>query len=278
MAQPGHTPAEGAGAAHVVTRDCPGCGGTACTPLPDYSRAPWTTVACDACGFVYLREAPVYDRLEEEFAWEKTFAAETERRAQARPAFSRVDRATRWRLALFRRDEAATYREVFGEGNVLDVGCGGGTRLPEPLVPFGIEISKDLAARADAHMQTRGGRTVQASAIGGLSAFPDGFFSGALLRSFLEHEIDPKGLLSGLHRVLRPGGAVYVKVPNFGSLNRRVMGVRWCGFRFPDHVNYFTMKSLADMARDCGYAIEPRGGLTRPVSDNLYAVLRKPVT
>jgi hypothetical protein len=82
-------------------------------------------------------------------------------------------------------------------------------------------------------------------------------------------------VLSELHRTLAPGGVALIKVPNHASLNRRVTGRKWCGYRYPDHLNYFTPASLRRMAEACGY--EARFGPTDrlPTSDNMYARLHK---
>jgi predicted SAM-dependent methyltransferase len=125
-------------------------------------------------------------------------------------------------------------------------------------------------------MRTRGGHAIHAPAVEGVKQFPDRYFSGILLRSFLEHEAQPKALLKECARVLAPYGAIYVRVPNFGSLNRRVLGGKWCGFRHPDHVNYFTTRSLAAMAGDFGLTLELLNPIRLPFDDNINAVL-KPV-
>ncbi len=77
-------------------------------------------------------------------------------------------------------------------------------------------------------------------------------FNGVIMHSYLEHEVEVMAVLNGAFRALRPGGKVYVRVPNFGSLNRRLIGAKWCGFRYPDHVNYFTLASLRQVASRAG--------------------------
>jgi SAM-dependent methyltransferase len=134
---------------------------------------------------------------------------------------------------------------------VLDVGCGSG-RVPEPFIPFGIEISGALFER---HMRGRGGWAVHAPALKGIGQFQTGYFSGIVLRSFLEHEVAPKAVLQESARVLADEGSIFVRVPNFGSVNRRVIGGGWCGVRHPDHVNYFTLRSLQKMPADCGLQV-----------------------
>ena len=73
------------------------------------------------------------------------------------------------------------------------------------------------------------------------------------LGASLEHEADPLPVLKGLRRVLAPTAFAVVKVPNYGSLNRIVMGQRWCGFRYPDHLNYFSPDTLRAMAKKAGF-------------------------
>ena len=53
------------------------------------------------------------------------------------------------------------------------------------------------------------------------------------------------------------------------------MGRRWCGFRYPDHLNYFSPNTLRAMANKAGF--ETSFGLTGclPTSDNMWAVLTK---
>jgi SAM-dependent methyltransferase len=164
------------------------------------------------------------------------------------------------------------------EGRVVDLGCGEGAallKLPPAYTPFGIEISSALAAHADRLFRGRGGYAINASSLSGLRQFPDGFFDAATLRSYLEHEQHPMPVLRELRRVLAPRGFAVVKVPNFGSLNRIVTGRRWCGFRYPDHLNYFTPRTLTAMAARCGFST--RFGVTGwlPTSDNMWAVLSK---
>ena len=163
-------------------------------------------------------------------------------------------------------------------GNILDLGCGDGHALmgfPPSFTPFGIEISSRLAAAADGAFAARGGYAVNAACTEGLRQFPEGFFAAASLRSYLEHEADPLPVLDGLRRVLAPDGFAVVKVPNYGSINRIVMGRRWCGFRYPDHLNYFAPDTLRAMAGKAGFMTD--FGLTGclSTSDNMWAVLTR---
>jgi SAM-dependent methyltransferase len=268
--------------AEPALRSCPLCSAdNRAQSASPYSKSPWNLKNCAKCGFVFLENPPDYAELEENFAWEKTSAAEEERRATERPFARRLSRGFRhFRQRVLKRDKLLTLlNEQLPRGKVLDIGCGGGgvlSRLPERFEPHGIEISRALAAQADALAQARGGHVVQASAIVGLTQLAPDSMDGALLSGFLEHETQPALLLRELRRVLRPGAPVIIKVPNYGCINRTVRGAKWCGFRHPDHVNYFTPASLIQLARDCGYRIARCTlGDRWPLSDNLWAVLQK---
>jgi SAM-dependent methyltransferase len=255
-------------------RACPQCGSEAFEELPGYSSAPWQIAECHECRFVFLRNPPAYEQLVSKFAWEKTRVAEVERRKERSPIRMWLDRMTRFRAGIYSPEVGGRLKRLFKPGPVLDVGCGSGKKVPEPFIPFGIEISEELCRQADAHMAARGGRAIHAPAVEGVKQFPDRYFTGILLRSFLEHEAQPRALLEECSRVLTLDGAIYVRVPNFGSLNRRLLGGKWCGFRYPDHVNYFTTRSLAAMAGDFGLKLELLNPIRLPLDDNINAVLR----
>jgi hypothetical protein len=54
-----------------------------------------------------------------------------------------------------------------------------------------------------------------------------------------------------------------------------VVGPKWCGFRYPDHVNYFTLHSLRDVAARAGFTTGLVNRISFPVDDNVSVLLRK---
>jgi SAM-dependent methyltransferase len=267
---------------NTVQRDCPYCGkdNTAYAPTT-FGDNDWPIKACSACGFVYIEVAPVYERLVEEFAWEKTSAAETARRVSQEPIRNSISKRLKaFRHRWLKRDKLPwLIRRYVGPGNVLDIGCGAGgsiSDLDQIYVPHGIEISRALALRAEQRVKSRGGHILHDNAISGLHKFPSDYFSGVLLSAFLEHEINPRILLMEVYRTLSPGGRCIVKVPNFASLNRVIRGKKWCGFRLPDHINYFTPTNLVGMCDQIGFRIERFALMDRlPTSDNMWIVIQK---
>jgi SAM-dependent methyltransferase len=268
------------GTVPVVHRNCQLCGrNNDDAPPSAFSYRPWTIKECPGCGFVYIDTAPRYEVQTATMAWERTTKIEEQRRAALRPISYKLSKRTRFRMHFLPKRTMVGYVAARIEGgHVLDLGCGDGHAMagfPPPFVPFGIEISAAAAAIADRAFRARGGHAISAPCVEGLRRFPKGFFAAASLRSYLEHEAEPLRVIENLRRVLAPRGFAVVKVPNYSSLNRRVMGRRWCGFRYPDHLNYFTPETLGSMAHKAGF--ETDFGLTGrlPTSDNMWAVLTK---
>ena len=213
-------------------------------------------MACGACRFVYLRTVPDYDQVADTFAWDKTAPAERARRAKQK--WGKLDAVTRWRTRIGHWLDRTQIRQSLPTGGrVLDIGCGGSCRIPSGRIPFGAEISKTLADAARSAFEAQGGSVVNAPGLDALRGFPDGFFAAILMRSYLEHERQPHEVLSDAFRCLGPGGTVFVRVPNFASVNRVAMGKAWCGFRFPDHVNYFTGASLRRLGERVRLPLSP---------------------
>lgn len=254
-------------------RACPICGSDEASALPDYSPDPWKVASCAGCGLTYLRNPAAYEALEEDFAWEKTYVQKKEA-SPGSTAFSPLARRIRDALGM-QRDKTASFRRWFNDGHVLDVGCGDGGRITPPMTPYGIELSKALHARADKNMRAAGGYCLHGPGAEAIWRFDADQFDGIVMHSYLEHETDVMGVLRGAYRALKPEGGLFVRVPNFGSLNRRVIGPKWCGFRYPDHVNYFTLDTLTDAAARAGFEVSLINRITLPVDDNISALLRK---
>jgi SAM-dependent methyltransferase len=256
-------------------RPCPACSSDAVTAL-DYAPDPWAIGQCDACGLVFLRNPVDYTALEVEHAWETTYETAHQEREEKRGPLRRAARQVRhWGYAV-RGSAARVYLRHLSPGPILDIGCGDVVRFDAPYVPYGIELSKTLAARADAEMRERGGYCLQGAGAERIGDFPENHFSGVLMHSFLEHEVNFPDLLRGCLRVLKPGGRAFIRVPNFAALNRRIQGANWAGFRHPDHVNYFTPDTLAQACATAGFDFTLVNRHKIWLDDNIQGLAIKP--
>jgi 2-polyprenyl-3-methyl-5-hydroxy-6-metoxy-1,4-benzoquinol methylase len=258
-----------------------------------YAPAPWVLKKCLETDIIFLANPPAYEELSETYAYEVTFKKESEARRQAEPiryAFSTM--LKRFRARVLKRNKVlGILRGLIADSrsaqvNVLDVGCGWGellqilmTSLPPAerarVAPHGVEISRALAQLSDDKLRPLGGRCVHASAQDGVLRFDEDYFDVIIMASYLEHEASPLAVLENCRKRLKADGHIIVKVPNFACFNRMIRGPKWSGFRWPDHVNYFTPKTLRAMAARAGLEVVRMNALDiTPFSDNMYALLR----
>jgi SAM-dependent methyltransferase len=265
-----------------MPRPCPICAAdNSRRPAHHYSQPPWELKQCAQCGLVYLENPPAALQLETDFAWDKTWSEEHARRRRREPFLYYTGRALQSiPKKLFQRDKLiASIRRFVVPGPILDVGCASGhtlLKLPDAYIPYGLDVTHE-AAIAHQRFSTRGGQAIQGDAISVLRNFPENLFSGVLMSSYLEHETDPRSALELATRVLRPGGRLILKVPNYACWNRTVRGARWCGFRYPDHVNYFNPALLLRLVQSSGLRIARSSFLDHlPTSDNMWLIAEKP--
>ena len=245
-----------------------------------YVTNSFPVIKCPRCSFVYLNKSPLYEELKENIAWEKSYYKEIKSRSKSRPINHKLSTLTRWRFKIVpKSDFSSLIFEYSQAGKVLDIGCGDGTKLSnlnDKFTPYGIEISKTLSKAANLFFKQYGGSCINEPAIDGLRKIGDNSYVAITLYCYLEHESNPLKVLKECYRVLKDSGIIIIKVPNFNSINRHIMGKKWCGFRFPDHLNYFTPKSLNSMLQEAGFSKFHSKILFKiPTSDNMYLIAEK---
>jgi SAM-dependent methyltransferase len=86
----------------------------------------------------------------------------------------------------------------------------------------------------------------------------------------LEHLEDPGLAIDEVHRLLEPGGALYLTVPDAGSLVARLMGRKWWSV-LPMHLQYFTRKSTRRLLDGHGFWIASERTHAKVFSARYYA-------
>jgi SAM-dependent methyltransferase len=171
------------------------------------------------------------------------------------------------KLAEVRRYLSALPRQA----RVLDAGCGEGVLVDEFASRLAIE-------GLDPHY------TSDRVRLGSLTALPyaDGTFSHALCLDVLEHlsfDEQPRALAE-LHRVLAPGGELYVSVPNLAHLQSRVhflVGGRLIRTAsLTKHPGDRPVAEYLDLARRAGFHLVARRGIFPTVPILTRAIRRHP--
>ena len=151
---------------------------------------------------------------------------------------------------------------VGGTGTLLDIGAGRGELLQAGVEQgwkvVGIEPSTTFAEHV-----TRSGIEVRQDPVEQCS-FPSSSFDVVILAAVLEHLYNPNETVQEIARILRPGGALFLDVPNeqglyfrLGNLYQKLRGRDWVVNLAPTfspfHVFGFGPKSLQRLLSKHGF-------------------------
>lgn len=236
----------------------------------------WSLFQCAECGGGYLDPRPTPDTIALAYSTYYTHQTYT----VANGLHNRIWRALRddylhaafgvpsttavwpgrWLLRLFpigrQGLDAVLARNIGllpGEGaSLLDVGCGNGNYL-EFARSAGWQVRGldfDPAAVAAARAQ---GLDVLHGTIE-LLAGERARYDRITLSHLLEHAYDPWDILSSCHRLLKPGGVLWLDTPNMNSNGLAVFGPYWRGLESPRHLQLFSRKCLMDKLSEIGFS------------------------
>lgn len=141
-------------------------------------------------------------------------------------------------------------------GRILDIGCAGGLflRVLERAghTAYGTELSDDSARTARSRIgedRVRVGPVVSAG-------FEAGQFDAITAWQVFEHLRDPAETLDECRRILRPGGALILAVPNIESWQARWSREEWFHLDVPRHLFHFSPDTISEMLRRHGFEVE----------------------
>ncbi len=138
--------------------------------------------------------------------------------------------------------------------SVLDYGCGSGDFLLR-MVPFGhrlvgVEYDPDL-------LSALAGRGIQIEDVVTVDQQPWAeAFDHISLAHVIEHVPDPLALLDRLFGFLKPGGSLFVEVPNAEATGYEIFGRYWRGLEAPRHFALPTRAALLSALENAGFVIE----------------------
>ncbi|MGI9069732.1 MAG: methyltransferase domain-containing protein [Pyrinomonadaceae bacterium] len=152
-----------------------------------------------------------------------------------------------------------------GKGQLLDIGAGRGELLRAASEAgwsaVGIEPSASFAEYAARYS----GAKIKREPLEQCN-FPDASFDVVVLSAVLEHVYNPDEIIKEIARILRPGGALFLDVPNeqglyfrVGNLYQRLRGRDWTVNLAPTfepfHVFGFNANALRKLVTKHGFAI-----------------------
>lgn len=138
-----------------------------------------------------------------------------------------------------------------GSGKLLDIGCNEGRGLNlyqrNGYLSEGLELNETAAEVARSQ-----GFTVYTQTLD--EFHPVDTYDVTVLSNVLEHSMDPKGMLRNAHRILKPGGQVWISCPNNRSWLRSVFGKYWINWHVPFHLVHFSSTGLKKILDGSGFS------------------------
>lgn len=204
---------------------CPVCGNGGSARL--FWTGPRQMVRCRQCGLVYRDPRPSeMDLLPDSAA--AGFGAHEEE----------------W-LGVRRGRNFRRFLDGWGgpPGRLLDVGCGYGRFLHMAKERGWDTVGVDVSPAAVRYATERFGVTALCGDLKGCR-FADHAFTLVTLWDVLDFVPDRVGLLQEIHRVLEPGGYLFIRVPNFLFQRMSLLLTGWAG-RTPNVTSVFHLTSFA---------------------------------
>ena len=219
-------------AIRVRHQACPLCGRESFAALPQMRRV--ELVRCATCDGVFTPKIPSLRELMDHY--------------EGYPRAEKVDSPISRRAREGWLDRFESYRET---NRFLDVGCDIGLLLDQARArgweTYGTEFTDEAVT-----ICRDNGHCLHAGLLCEADLEPESF-DVVVYTEVIEHINNQRDEFARVFELLRPGGVLYITTPNFDSLSRRVLGDRWTVIDYPEHLVYFTPKTLRRFMASAGF-------------------------
>ena len=212
-------------------KECLICNSTKLKPLAGFEKAFLTR--CSKCKFVFSARIPTNQELITHY-----------------DGYGRNDYLSP--ITIKRYNEILDrFEKVRKTNRLLDVGCGIGYFL-DVAKSRGWEVYGTEYTDSAVRICEGKGITMHAGALNPQNYEAESF---DVITSFevIEHINTPKDEVSRIFSLLRKGGYFYVTTPNFNSLLRYYLGPNYNVIGWPEHLSYYTPKTLTSLMLKHGF-------------------------
>lgn len=200
-----------------------------------FSTSGHRVVRCEDCGLVFLNPQPSDEELGRIYSANYFLGSESE---EGRRTASEIKKATaKGYLSEIRRYRGAA------NGRLLEVGCGDGDFLAlaeaDGWDVTGIEYAPAACERARSRLKKGEVYSGELQS----AALPANQFEICVVSDVIEHVRSPREFLREIHRVLKPGGILFIATPSIDSWSARLLKQDWMEFKV-EHLTYFDRQTL----------------------------------
>lgn len=215
-----------------VHESCLICGSDAILPVSGYGSA--HLVKCNTCSFVFSHRIPSHEELTKIYEED----------------YTRTDYLSPVTVKRFNEllDEFEPFRKT---NKIIDIGCGNGDFLVEAVKRGWEAYGTEFSEHAVRVCKEKG--LIVSQGVFNPEQFNEGGFDVAVSFEVIEHINNPVEEIRKMNRVLRSGGLVYCTTPNFSSLSRRIYKSDWIMIEYPEHLSYYTPRSIRYLFSSNGF-------------------------
>ena len=216
---------------HREFSSCICCGSKQIKPLKSFENA-WL-VRCDSCSMVFSSRNPSLEELENHYK-----------------GYGRNDYLSPITIKRY-HEILDTFESVRKTNRILDVGCGIGYFL-DVAKSRGWEVYGTEYTESAVKICESKGITMHSGELN-----PENYRAGSfdIITSFevIEHINTPNIELNRIYTLLGKDGYFYVTTPNFNSLLRYYLGPKYNVIGWPEHLSYYTPKTLTCLMLKNGF-------------------------
>lgn len=223
---------------------CPVCSHS--KSKPRYELGESSLLTCLECQVVYFHPMPTLDEID-------SFYNNDYHRSFSQSAMAGHDFAQKRYeslLEVLKRRVSGIVRKK--ERSLLDVGCGTGDFLKVAQQSGWTVTGSEVAVDAVEMAKVKVGDCVLSGDISSVELSPGSY---DLITSYhvVEHLLDPVAQLNYYRQLLNEEGALFIETPNIGSVGSLIRGSQWSHIIPPEHIIYFSPKSLKAALMKAGF-------------------------
>lgn len=209
------------------------------------SREVFRLMQCNGCSLVVTSPRPKAENLGSYYASEDYISHTETKKGLINQIYLLA------RKVALRNKKRLINRNFLSKGSLLDYGCGTGAFL---------ETMKDDGWKVNGIEPDQGAKTMAEKRTGikildpeKLSEFEDNCFDAITLWHVLEHVPEPMKLCKEFYRILRPGGKLFLALPNHLSHDAQKYRGAWAAYDVPRHLFHFNSLNIKSLATKIGF-------------------------
>lgn len=235
-------------------KECPICREQVLQPFleaKDYtvSQQQFSLLSCGNCSLVLTQDVPAQEEIGPYYQSQQYISHSDTRKGIVNQLYHGVRKIT-----LASKRKLISRHTGMLNGTLLDIGCGTGAFLHQ-MKTAGWNITglePDDTARANA-LSLYG---IHALPSHELYQLPAGSYDAITLWHVLEHVHQLNAYIKTIQQLLKPGGTLFIAVPNYTSADAAHYGKYWAAYDVPRHLYHFSPQSMKTLLRNYGLQVK----------------------